>query len=615
MCFQTGTDEHGEKIVQAAEGEGISPREYVDRISDSFRQTWPGLDIAPDHFIRTTDADHIKLVQDILQKVYDQGDIYFSEYSGHYCKGCERFLTEKELVDGKCPDHQTVPEEISEQNYFFRMSKYQDWLIDHIKSNPEYITPERYRNEVLSFLSEPLEDLCISRPCSRLTWGIPLPFDKNFVTYVWFDALINYLTGIGYPNGPDFDKHWSVAEHVIAKDILKPHAIYWPTMLQSMGVAPYQRLHVHGYWNVDETKMSKSIGNVIRPGELVEEYGVDTVRYFLLREMSFGRDSSFSTEALESRRNSDLANDVGNLFSRALTMLAKYADSIVPEIDKATVTEEDRVLVDALEKMVADYTTAMNAFEFHKALQSIWEVIGMLNRFIVTNAPWELAKDPDQAGRLNTVLYFLADSLRLLALVLRPVMPTAADKMAVALGQADELAKATLEEEGCWGRMPAGTVLHQGEALFPRLEKKKKQQPQAQTQGKGQGKKGQAKKKEAEPEIDMEGLITFEQFGEVELRVAEIVTAEKIKKANKLLKLTVKAPEERTLVAGIALHYSPEDLVGKKVIIVANLKPAKLMGITSQGMVLAAKETDADGNERLVLSTVAGDIAPGSRVA
>ena len=611
--FQTGTDEHGEKIVQAAEGEGISPREYVDRISDSFRQTWPGLDIVPDHFIRTTDADHIKLVQDILQKVYDQGDIYFSEYSGHYCKGCERFLTEKELVDGKCPDHQTVPEEISEQNYFFRMSKYQDWLIDHIKSNPEYITPERYRNEVLSFLSEPLEDLCISRPCSRLTWGILLPFDENFVTYVWFDALINYLTGIGYPDGPDFEKYWSVAEHVIAKDILKPHAIYWPTMLQSMGVAPYKRLHVHGYWNVDETKMSKSIGNVIRPGELVEEYGVDTVRYFLLREMSFGRDSSFSTEALESRRNSDLANDVGNLFSRALTMLAKYAGSIVPEIDKATVTDEDRVLVDALEKMVADYTTAMNSFEFHKALQSIWEVIGMLNRFIVTNAPWELAKEPDQAGRLNTVLYFLADSLRLLALVLRPVMPTAADKMAAALGQEKELAKATLEEEGCWGSMQAGTVLHQGEALFPRLEKKKKQQPQ--TQGKEQSKKGKAKKKEAEPEIDMEGLITFEQFGEVELRVAEIVTAEKIKKANKLLKLTVKAPEERTLVAGIALHYSPEDLVGKKVIIVANLKPAKLMGITSQGMVLAAKETDADGNERLVLSTVAGDIAPGSRVA
>lgn len=615
--FQTGTDEHGEKIVQAAEGEGVAPQEYVDRISDTFRQTWPNLDIAQDNFIRTTDADHIKLVQDILQKVYDKGDIYFSEYSGHYCKGCERFLTEKELVDGKCPDHQTVPEEISEQNYFFRMSKYQDWLIEHIKNNPEYITPERYRNEVLSFLSEPLEDLCISRPCSRLTWGIPLPFDENFVTYVWFDALINYLTGIKYPDGPDFEKYWYEAEHVIAKDILKPHAIYWPTMLQSMGLSPYKRLHVHGYWNVDETKMSKSLGNVIRPGELVEEYGVDTVRYFLLREMSFGRDSSFSTEALEGRRNSDLANDVGNLFSRALTMLAKYADSIVPKIDKATVTEEDRVLVDALEKMVADYSTAMNNFEFHKALQSIWEVIGMLNRFIVTNAPWELAKEEEQAGRLNTVLYFLADSLRLLALVLRPVMPSAAEKMAEALGMEKELAEASLKEEGCWGKMEAGTVLNPGESLFPRLAKKKKQQAQGENKGKKQG-KGQskkAKKKETEPEIDMEGLITFEQFGEVELRVAEIVTAEKIKKANKLLKLTVKAPEERTLVAGIAKHYSPEELVGKKVIIVANLKPAKLMGITSQGMVLAAKETDTDGNERLVLSTVAGDIAVGSRVA
>ncbi len=616
--FQTGTDEHGEKIVQAAEGEGVTPREYVDRISDTFRQNWPGLDIIPDNFIRTTDTDHIKVVQDILQKVYDQGDIYFSEYSGHYCKGCERFLTEKELVDDKCPDHLTVPEEVTEQNYFFRMSKYQDWLIDHIKSNPEYITPERYRNEVLSFLSEPLEDLCISRPCSRLTWGIPLPFDEKFVTYVWFDALINYLTGIGYPDGPDFEKYWSEAEHVIAKDILKPHAIYWPTMLQSMGLTPYKRLHVHGYWNVDETKMSKSLGNVIRPDDLVEKYGVDTVRYFLLREMSFGRDSSFSIEALEGRRNSDLANDVGNLFSRALTMITKYADSTVPEIDKATVTEEDRILVAALEKMVADYSTAMNNFEFHKALQSIWEVIGMLNRFIVTNAPWELAKEEEQAGRLNTVLYFLAESLRLLALVLRPVMPSAAEKMAAALGMEKELAEASLEEEGCWGKMEAGRNLHPGEALFPRLAKKKKPQSQEQRsqgkkQGKGQNKK--AKKKEAEPEIDMEGLITFEQFGEVELRVAEIITAEKVKKANKLLKLTVKAPEERTLVAGIAQHYSPEELVGKKVIIVANLKPAKLMGITSQGMVLAAKETDADGNERLVLSTVSGDIAPGSRVA
>ncbi|MGR0481617.1 MAG: methionine--tRNA ligase [Candidatus Electronema sp. V4] len=609
--FQTGTDEHGEKIVQAAEKEGIGPREYADRISAAFRDTWPLLDIAPDHFIRTTNPEHIKVVQDILQKVYDQGDIYFSSYSGHYCKGCERFLTEKELVNGKCPDHLTVPNEVSEQNYFFRMSKYQDWLINYIKDNPDYITPERYRNEVLSFLSEPLEDLCISRPCSRLTWGIPLPFDKNFVTYVWFDALINYLTGIGYPDGPDFTKYWSVAEHLVAKDILKPHAIYWPTMIQAAGLPPYQKLHVHGYWNVDETKMSKSIGNVIRPGDLVEEYGSDTVRYFLLREMSFGRDASFSKEAIFERRNSDLANDIGNLFSRALTMLAKYADAKVPQADEAAVTEEDRALIAAIEKMLADYAACMNGFEFHRALQAVWEVIGMLNRFIVTNAPWELAKDAAQAGRLRTVLYFLAESLRILALVLRPVMPTAAAKMAAALGLSEKLDKAVLPEAGRWGGIQPGTALSVGEAIFPRMEKKaaapatpEKSKPQAKAE------------KKAEPAAQEEdGLISFDYFGKVELRVAEIVAAEKIAKAEKLLKLTVKAPEERTLVAGIAKHYSPEELIGRKVIIVANLKPAKLMGIASQGMVLAAKEKDAGGNERLVLSAVAADIAVGSRVA
>ncbi len=614
--FQTGTDEHGEKIAQAAEKEGCSPRKYADRISAAFRNTWPLLDIAPDHFIRTTEPEHVKVVQALLQQVYERGDIYFAEYSGQYCKGCERFLTEKELIDGKCPDHLTVPNEVSEQNYFFRMSKYQAWLINHIKSNPHYITPERYRNEVLSFLSEPLEDLCISRPCSRLTWGIPLPFDEKFVTYVWFDALINYLTGIGWPDGEHFDKYWNVAEHVIAKDILKPHAIYWPTMIQAMGLPPYKRLHVHGYWNVDETKMSKSLGNVIRPIDLVEEYGTDTVRYFLLREMSFGRDASFSTQAITDRRNADLANDLGNLFSRSLTMLAKYADSVVPEIDKASVTEDDRLLVDALEKMVDEYRQCMNNFEFHRALQAVWEVIGMLNRFIVTNAPWELAKDESQAGRLQTVLYFLADSLRLLALVLRPVMPTAAGKMAAALGLEEQLAKAVLDEEGCWGKMQAGTVLKTGDALFPRLDKKAAAQPApAALEKPAKAEKKKTKEAGAPETAEQDGLITFDYFGKVELRVAKIVAAEKIAKAEKLLKLTVKAPEERTLVAGIAKHYQPEDLVGLKVIIVANLKPAKLMGITSQGMVLAAKEKDADGNERLVLSTVAADIAAGSRVA
>ncbi len=605
--FQTGTDEHGEKIAEAAAKAGETPRAYVDRISATFKETWPVLSIEPDYIIRTTDVDHVQTVQDILQQVYDRGDIYFSEYSGLYCKGCERFLTEKELVDGKCPDHLVEPKAITEQNYFFRMSKYQDWLIDHIKANPEFITPERYRNEVLSFLSEPLEDLCISRPTTRLTWGIPLPFDDKFVTYVWFDALINYLTGIGYPDGPDFEKYWAGAEHVIAKDILKPHAIFWPTMLRAMELEPYQRLHVHGYWNVDATKMSKSLGNVIRPKELVETYGVDTVRYFVLREMSFGLDASFSGDAILARHNADLANDLGNLFSRSLTMIDKYAGGQVPEGEADfTYTPEDRELISAVAAMVANYRDHMESFRFHKALQAVWEVIGLLNRYIVGNAPWELAKNPRQADRLRTVLYFLAESLWKIALVLGPIMPTTAAKMASALGMESRFANATIADVNNWGEIPVATTIHTGTPLFPRVEKKVDAPPAV-------GKDTKAKK--TKEEAPAEGLISFDQFKEVELRVAEVVAAEKVAKSDRLLKLTVKAPEERTIVAGIALHYAPEELLGKKVLIVANLKPAKLMGIPSQGMVLAAKQQLEDGSERLVVTTVAGDIAAGSRVA
>lgn len=610
VFFLTGTDEHGDKIAQAAAKVGEAPQALADRNSKAFRAQWDALGITYDRFIRTTDPDHRAIVREVLQRLWDRGEIYFGKYGGQYCFGCERFYTEKEVVDGKCPDHQTPLTYIEEENYFFRMSKHQDWLRQELERHPDRVRPERYRNELLGFLREPLLDLSISRPTSRLQWGIPLPFDDRFVTYVWFDALLNYVSGLGPLDGEPHRRFWPVVQHMIGKDILKPHGVYWPCMLKAAGLLrgadgaarlpDFARLHVHGFWTLGGGKISKSVGNVVEALGLADKYGRDAFRYFVLREMPFGQDANFTEEALVERLNADLANDLGNLVSRATTLVVTFEPQVAgaaPEIEAL-----DREVSQAAHDVRARVGQAMDEFAFHRALAELWGFIGHVNRYVDTTQPWALAKAAARRGRLAAVLMTLTDALRYLGIVLEPFVPDAAARIRAAVGdrRPPRLAHAVFGSSGTLG------PVERLSGLFPRVDDRTAgsatrgpaRGPSVPTVGQDDG--------ASEPAA----RITIEDFKRLDLRVAEVVAAEVVPKSRKLLKLTVRlADDTRTLVAGIAEHYRPEALVGRKVVVVANLEPATLMGVTSNGMVLAGSAEGA-----LALLTLDQDLPPGAKV-
>ena len=572
VFFLTGLDEHGQKVQQAAENRGVDPIDHCDEMAPRFLELWKKLHIQNDDFIRTTEKRHVAVVQKILQDVFDSGDIYEDEYEGLYSISEERFITEKEAESGDFRDIK----KIKEKNYFFKMSQYQQPLIDHINENPKFIQPEHRKNEVLGFLKKPLGDLCISRPKSRLNWGIELPFDSNYVTYVWFDALINYITAVGYNVDEDsFNKYWPANYHLIGKDILTTHSVYWPTMLMSAKLSLPLGIFAHGWWLSGESKMSKSLGNVIDPLGLIEEYGVDPVRYYLMREMVLGQDASFTMESFIKRYNSDLANDFGNLLSRISNLLKKFFDGKIPMDEDDS--PEGMVIKENGIKVVSDVWNHIDSMQVNEAIETTLQYIRSVNKYMETMAPWKLAKsDNDAAGK---VLFTAAEALRISAVLLAPVMP---NRTQIVL-ETFNAAGSSLE----WGGLTPGKSLNKHDVLFPRIDVKKLEKP------------SQSNGKKTEPN----NVITFDEFQNVELKTAKVLEAEKVEGADKLLKLQIEVGDEKKqIISGIAQHYSTENLIGKMIVVVTNLKPATIFGLESYGMLLAAKK-----GKDLTLITIDGE--------